>query len=55
MSQSQALLDDSDLEDELLLIELAQQITESTHSTMTTLPSVESYVIQQQQQINTLL
>ena len=49
MSENTSFLDDSDLEDELFLIELAQQVTSSTP------PSTSSTVSQQQQQLNLIL
>ena len=49
MSENTSFLDDSDLEDELFLIELAQQVTSSTPL------STSSTVSQQQQQLNLIL
>ena len=49
MSETTSFLDDSDLEDELFLIELAQQVTPSTP------PSTATTVSQQQKQLNLIL
>lgn len=52
MSQLSTLLDDSDLEDELFLIELAQQITPKANDES---PMGPCTVSQQQKQLTTIL